>query len=198
MVRIGFILIVLGAPFFILGFVGFIAGVLISTQAINFEGELPLSDISGIVVTKNRHIFVALGFYQKVQVYDNEGNFMRNWHVDAEGGGFEIDTIGNNILVTTARGSKAIIYDQYGRFQKESKAAQEMPKKNLRRFTTDNGDLYSVDGWFFRSISQSKPIKRKIVVQNILMHLMKGPLPSWLYAIFGIGGGILLMHSKKF
>src|SRR6478735_842158 len=99
----------------LIGFTGFVGGLLITTSVIEFTKELPLGDTEGIVVDKFGRIYIGLGFYGKVQVYDNEGHFLRNWKVESSGGSFRIDlTKEQNILIATARGNKQIVYDTNG------------------------------------------------------------------------------------
>ncbi len=59
----------------LLGIIGFLWNVSL-TFGVNIKGEMPLFDIQRIV-EKNNKIYVGLGDYKRVQVYDLKGNYLK-------------------------------------------------------------------------------------------------------------------------
>lgn len=188
------------ALFFILiGFTGFVGGILITTSIIEFTNELPLGDTEGIVVDRFGQIYVGLGFYGKVQVYDSEGHFLRNWKVESLGGSFRVDlTKEQNILIATARGSKQIVYDSIGNMISNSVIDRIYSRsdKPTDIYITDQKVKYEIDGYVFPKIVKTTLDKKIIVDQGLFLKLMNGPLPAWLFAMMGVGL-LLLLHKDK-
>lgn len=60
--------IIISLLLILIGFTGFIGGALITGGIIDYDKEVPLGDIEGIVIDKEGYIYVGLGFYGKVQV----------------------------------------------------------------------------------------------------------------------------------
>lgn len=188
------------ALFFILiGFTGFVGGILITTSVIEFTKELPLGDTEGIAVDKFGRIYVGLGFYGKVQVYDSEGHFLRNWKVESSGGPFRVDlTKEQNILIATARGSKQIVYDSIGNILSNIVIDRIYSRSNEPAdiYITDQKVKYEIIGYVFPKIVRTTLDKKIIVEQELLLKLMNGPLPAWLFAMIGVGL-LLLSHKDK-
>lgn len=182
-----------------MGFTGFLGGGLIAMGIIEYDKEVPLGDIQGIVADNKGHIYLGLGFYGKVQVYDNNGKFIKNWQVGASGGAFNIDLIEDqNILVSTARGNKQILYDQNGKvISKNSiEGVYLETKRSWDSFTPSEGETYEVKGGMFPSIVRTSPDNKVIVKQGLILQLMKGPFPAWLIGVLGMGLNYLLRKDK--
>jgi len=182
-----------------MGFTGFIGGALITMGIIEYDKEVPLGDIKGIVVDNEGHIYVGLGFYGKVQVYDTNGKFIKNWKVGASGGTFNIDlTDDQNILISTARGDKQILYDKNGKVVSKNSVDNiySETKRPWDSFATSEGDSYEVKGGMFPSIVRTSPDNKVIVKQGLILQLMKGPFPAWLIGALGMGLNFLLRKDK--
>ena len=191
--------IILSLLLILIGFIGFIGGGFITMGVINYEKEVPLGDIKGIVVDNEGHIYIGLGFYGKVQVYDTNGEFIKNWKAGASGGTFNIElTEDQNILISTARGDKQILYDQNGNVlsKKSNYNIYSNTKRPRNQFTTDRGETYEVVGGMFPKIIKTSPNNKMIVNQGLLLQIMKGPFPAWLIAALGIGLTFLLRKDK--
>ena len=196
MKKIGIILYLL---FILMGFTGFIGGALITMGVVNYDKEVPLGDITGVVVDNKGHIFVGLGFYGMVQEYDTDGVFVKNWRVSASGGTFNIDlTKDQKILISTARGSKQILYDQNGK-EVSKKSISNTYSKTSRAgstFVTQQGETYKIEGVLFPSIVKSSPDRKVIVEQSLILQLMKGPFPALLIVTLGMGLNFLLRKDQ--
>ncbi len=183
----------------LMGFIGFIGGALITMGVIDYDKEVPLGDIKGIVVDNEGHVYIGLGFYGKVQVYDSNGEFINNWVVGASGGTFNIDlTEDQNIIISTARGDRQILYDQNGKVlsKKSIDNIYSETKKPWDRFTTSKGEIYEVKGGMFPKILRTSPDKKVVIKQGLILQLMKGPFPAWLIAALGMGLNFLLRKEK--
>lgn len=172
---------------------------MISTDFVAFNHEVPLGDIQGIVVDNSGNIYVGVGFYGKVQVYDSKGRFIRNWKAGASGGSFNIQlSFDQDIVVTTARGDKQILYDQSGKAL-STKTIDNIYSESRRtsdRFITKSGEEYRVSGGIFPKITKNSPIEKEIVKQGLILRILQGPLPVWLFAALGIGIVMLLKGGK--
>jgi hypothetical protein len=61
---------------YLFGIVGFLWNFSLGMFGVNINGEMPLFDIQRIEETNNR-IYVGLGAYKRVQVYDLKGNYLK-------------------------------------------------------------------------------------------------------------------------
>lgn len=70
------IIFILSICMILMGACGFLLNMFISTGFVNLNMELPLERIQG-VVEKNNNIYIGLGEYSRVQVYDLNGNYIK-------------------------------------------------------------------------------------------------------------------------
>jgi len=165
------------------------------------ENEIPLGDIKGFVIDSKNNIYFGSGFYERVQVYNQDGEFIKNWKVDSHGGTYIIDIAENdNILITTARGDEQIEYDQNGNVIKRKDVnplQYELKDFNEREsFTTNDGTEYLLNGSFITELIKTNP-KKTIVKQNLFLQIIKGPTNSWILGVIGILFVNLLSRKKK-
>ena len=175
-----------------IGFVGFLSG----SYFYGENNEIPLGDIKGFVVDKNGNIYVGSGFYERVQVYNENGEFIKNWPVEAYGGTFYMDKNKNDeILITTARGDEQILFDVNG-VVLSKKEINGLNYGNYetdwRTFTSDKGVKYEIKGSIFQKIVKLNP-EHTVIKQSILLQLIKGPFNVMLLAVIG---GIIGYLSK--
>ncbi|MBM1106961.1 hypothetical protein JQC67_12490 [Aurantibacter crassamenti] len=179
----------------IVGVIGFWSG----SYFYNENTEIPLGDIKGFVVDKENNIYVGSGFYEKVQVYDEDGNFLKNWDLEAYGGTFTMNlTEHEEILITTARGNEQIWFNKNGRILSQKKIGNgtyEESKRDWRTFTTKENVQYEIKGTIFHELVRLNP-KKTIINQNLFLQIIKGPFNIWLLIVIG---GIIsyLLKVKK-
>jgi hypothetical protein len=177
----------------IIGFVGFLSGSYFYGENV----EIPLGDINGFVVDKDHNIYIGCAFYERVQVYNNEGEFIKNWPIEAYGGMFYMSkTEKDEILITTARGDDQTLYNKNGKILSKKNIDHQtfMESENdWKTFTTDNGIEYIIKGSLIQKIVKLNP-EKTIINQNILLQLIKGPFNVWLLAVVG---GVIGFFSKK-
>jgi len=138
-----------------------------------FKRELPFSDIKGIVVDNLENIYVGLQFYGKIQVYDKNGNFIKNWNVHNYGGNFYLDiSEDDKIIIYTARGHKKLIYNNKGTKVFEGETDFEFEKRNPYFFLTKSGNNYEIFKGLFSKIFKNNEI---IVKQNLYLNMLTVP-----------------------
>ena len=181
------------------GFFGFVGGFFISSGIIDYDGELPLGHVTSIVVDNRGDIYIGLGFYSKVQVYDSKGNFLRNWQVEAGGGTFAMDlTPEQNILVSVARGRNQILYNQYGIILSRNKIkgdTTETHQFDVTSYKTQEGILYDIKGWVIPKVTRLLPPKQVVIKQNVFLQLIRGPFPAWMW--LGIGTALRFLNQRR-
>lgn len=180
----------------LIGFIGFIGGAVISTF---YKYELPLGDVEGIVVSKDERMYLGLPFYRKIQSYDSQGKFLKNWNVDSFGGAFRLDIKNDTIIVAIARGNYLIKYDLEGKklslkcindiYSKYENSNQFCYKLNHKTFKINKGLL-------FPSVVRHETggQTQKIISIPIILKIFNAPLPAWLFLFLGI---IVLFSANK-
>jgi hypothetical protein len=156
--------------------------------------EIPLGEIKGIIVDSNKNIYVGCGFYDRIQVYDKDGKFIRNWKIPAYKGDFTINfSKDRNISIVTLKNDKEIVYSKTGEVLNTKSFNSEnyiSTKRNLNSFKTNDNKFYEIKGNFlFRKIIVNK--EKTLVNQNIWLQLINGPKNNFLLIVLGIIIGIL-------
>jgi hypothetical protein len=179
----------------IIGMVGFWSG----SYFFDYNTEIPLGDINGFVVDKENNIYVGSGFYQRVQVYNENGEFIKNWDIDAHGGTFTVNLTDNEeILITTARGDEQIWFDKNGRIlsrKKINSETYEASERDWRTFNTAEDVKYEIKGTLFQKLIRVNP-EKVIINQNLFLQIIKGPINIWLFAVIGAIIGYLWKKKK--
>lgn len=182
-----------------MGFTGFIGGSLINMGFIDFNNEVPLGDISGFVVDENGFIYVGLGFYGKVQVYDSHGVFVKNWKVNSIGGAFNIQlSEEQHIIISSTRNDNQTVYTNQGEVisNETIQGVYAMTKTPWDSYTAPDGNNYVVKWWMFPKIIRTEPVEEIIVSQSIIYKVFAGPLPAWLIGAIGLILNFLLRKKE--
>ena len=164
------------------------------------NNEIPLGDIKGFVVDKQNNIYLGSGFYERVQVYNENGEFIRNWKVESLGGTYSIDISANdNILITSARGREQIEYDKNGKVLSKNEIdilKYQNDFKDKKTFITENGTAYELKGNWVSKLVKKNP-EKTIIKQSIFLQIIKGPTNSWVLGLIGIICVNLISWKKK-
>jgi len=107
----------------------------------------PLADAQGVVVDSQGHVFVGIGFFSGVQVYDKRGNFLRRFRVESKGGAFQMqlgpaDAL--EILPYRTQG-RVLLYRQDGTLLGEKSISKTECKGRYRRhigFVDESGQRF--------------------------------------------------------
>ncbi len=104
----------------------------------------PLADAQGVVVDSQGHVFVGIGFFSSVQVYDKSGNFLRHFRVESKGGAFQMQLGPADVLeiLPYRMQGRVLLYGQNGTFLGEKSISMTECKGRYRRhvgFVDENG-----------------------------------------------------------
>jgi hypothetical protein len=195
--KTGYVLVFFSIPFFFLGFSGLLMIFLITNRVIEYSSELPLTDISGIVVNSDEEIFLGLTMYGKIQVYSKHGNFIRNWDVDAKGGNFTMTLQKDDLInVQTAKEDRNILYDYLGNVLSNEEIPNCYNRNRItKRYCNPEKDVcYIVEGLISPKVYRESKSKELVVRQSIFTSLIAGPFRSWTIMVLFAGFGILLIR----
>ena len=179
--------------FAILGLIGWF-GNIIAAQELPFWGapssELPLGDLRGIAVDSEGRIYCGLQSYERIQVYDASGSFIRGWFVKANGGSFRIRLNSDDQLeVATARNDMFYIFDHNGLIIDQKSNVDhffdEFGEEGERIYSDNKmGTLYSIrGGLLFPHIVKKDLLGNETTVVSTVWYkwLVMKPLPAWLF-----------------
>ena len=193
--KVKFVVRAIAALLMAIGFVDFLAGVVIGNFVKTPDGfELPLGDLKGIAVDSDGNIYCGTQYYSRVQVYDSEGHYIRGTFVDSAGGAFRIRINQNDELeVATARNDK--LY----RFGKDGTLVNEL--SDVHHYYGEFGEMgetqcydgrqnttYRIRWSPLGSYIDKKGVsgKTKVIVRiPFYKWLFQGPYPAWCFAMAG-------------
>lgn len=156
----------------------FIFNMLLSSNNLNFQGELPIADIQDIQ-EQNDKIYIGLGTYNRIQVYDFKGKYLNYIKTSnfAKAFDFSIDRTGNAKIY--------VIYKRAG-----------FPN----RFPQLNGDRYlKVSQFPFKINKIDENGEHAIIQQPMHMSFWGGTYTSWVIGalcvfLFMLINSVILME----
>ena len=152
-----------------------------------------------LFLDKENNIYVGSGFYQRVQVYSENGDFIKNWDIEALGGTFTVNlTYNEEILITTARGDEQIWFNKNGKILSRKKIDNEnyeASERDWRTFTTAEEVKYEIKGTLYQKLIRVNP-EKVIINQNLFLQIIKGPINIWLLVVIGAIIGYLSKEKK--
>jgi len=167
--------------------------------------RFPLGLPAGIAVDSKERIYCVLHSYRRVQVYDNEGRFLRGWSVFVPSGGSNILIDGNNrihVKTATVDGHYAVFSSEGALLEKRSKDFYEKKWSGFLETKDNAGNIYRIkDAWFLPKIVKISPSGEEIVIVSdpFYLWLMKAPFPTgaFILAAMAIGGTLELRKWIK-
>jgi hypothetical protein len=181
-----------------LGFMGFFSGFLAACGMLNWipEGiELPLADIKSVDVDGEGKLFTASGFYNRIQIYGTNGDFIRGWSVTGfTGGKIKMKIINENEVEIASMGDrKILVFNENGNLLRFTNFAEDRSffysyehngRRALDPFTGYN---YYMQGWLFPEIIQHRPDGEKKIGKNaIYLFPFQGPAQGWVTLFIGM------------
>ena len=165
--------------------------------------EFPLAGLAGIDVSGEGYLFTASKIYSRIQVYNQDGDFVRGWFLDDTGGGLLKIRINdkNEIIVVTARGNNIYIFDENGSLLQSSKYDDSgywnsFVQKGKHSFDEKRECRYDVEGWVLPRIIQTGPEGEKKIGKNaVYLFPFQGPFQGLATAF--IGGFFIARAEKK-
>ncbi|WP_294297064.1 hypothetical protein [uncultured Chryseobacterium sp.] len=160
---------------FMLFFLVFIPGIVITWTDFKIKTELPINDFAGFVVDSHQNIYIGDSFYSIIQKYDRTGNFTESFKVKGTSG--KPFTIGvdtkDNIIVTLQTGREVVIYPLY---RGETITERSYKKRDHNKFfITRNHEKYGNLGTRFPAIWKLSGTKEKVVEQSLFLQLLSFP-----------------------
>ncbi|NQX76958.1 hypothetical protein [Gilvibacter sp.] len=190
---------IFSGAFILWGLLNFIGASLISSGNINYNKELPLNGVEDFAVDSEGNIFLGLQDFGKVQMYNSNGQFIRNWQVDKSGGTFTLKITGKDELVIySIRNNSLTYYNSLGSTitpQKKQTETIEYSRSD-REFTDLQNRKYKLQGNILQEIIQLEP-ERKLIVKEPSKFAIFGIKIAWLIGILGAVASFLLEKLEK-
>ena len=190
---------VVGLIFIFFGFTGFLSAGFSALDMLKWiprSIELPLAGIDGIDVNKEGNLFVACKHYNRIQVYNPKGDFVRGWSLDDTGGIYLKIRINDNdkVEVAALRGRKIDTFDENGKLLKTKKYDEDdtdffdsFEQKGKHLFDKSRKYHYDVEGWAFpRIIQTGQDGKKKIGKNAFYLFPFQGPFQGIATAVVGM------------
>ena len=154
--------------------------------------ELPLGDLDSIGLDGQGNVYCAALGYNRIQVYDSHGEFLRSIHVPLKPYYFSIDSQGNlHVWI----GSVYRQYSQTGELVRNAKISAP-PEAALegspaaKEVVDQQGNIYTIDTHLFvseRVLKTDPSGKTEVLVsQPWYLVMAKWPNPSFLYVGIGL------------
>lgn len=156
---------------------------------------MPLSDPSNIDVDGHGLIYIGLMEYERVQVYDRRGHFIRGFQVGSAGGIFLVHAKpGNHVEVLTARAGH-LLYDTAGRLLSsrpgDPAGSEFMGRAGDQLSARDvDGAVYSIETtlpFLYRVSRTDGHGKRDTIISMTLGQWLISPRPAFLCMALGLG-----------
>ena len=157
----------------------------------NSKIEYPLSSITGIAMNSKGHTYLRLEYFDRVQVYDEKGNFLFNWFcIESGKGHFNLQINEDDVVFIYISG------DCRGSYTSKGKAVKlkDYPKYKAGKFDSErvqNGILYKDYGYAIDRASWLEKIVKvekngnmiDIISQPSYYWIICGPIPVtlWVY-----------------
>jgi len=174
----------------LVGLYGFIS----ANNGVRNNKEAPLNSVQGIIVN-DLNIYIGLGFYNRIQKYDLQGNYLKCWHTDTYSKDFtfkvktngEPEILQRNVLRNTTK--KLIESNEFG--EEVTDIIQNLEGTNQlmnpTEYTDIQGDLYRFHDGFFKKLTKSSDGKEVVVItQTFMQNLYNGYSTPWSLGAFGI------------
>jgi hypothetical protein len=112
--------------------------------------KFPLSAPEVVLVDNSGDIYCLSKFYNRLQVYDKNGNFLKGWFIDLPAGSFKIlEDTDNNIRVVSANNSFISVFDKNGYFLRKSQRPDFDEKFYANEVKDSFGYFYKIRNPFF-------------------------------------------------
>lgn len=198
------IILIIGIILFIFGVIGFFSDFIIfltKPSWLTKEAELPLSDLREFAVDKDGNVYCATHQYDRIQVYDQKGHFLRGWFVPPHTRFIRIRINAANNLEVARTSTLVKTYDIHGNLLNEQhinpdKVDEEF--KHRKKILHFNGSIYTLcNAFFIRYITKKDPgAQEKIFIKTSTLYYLIFPAPFPAF-IFMFVGSLLLHFSHK-
>ena len=169
--------------------------------------QFPLTNLKGITIDSIGHIYLAIQAYGRIQIYNSEGNFIKGWFVDTEGGGLGIWIEDDDLLhVCTRVTGIHDIFDPNGQLLERRDITS--PDENVRLFekaaglkeqdTFGNTYIIKSPKWSPHVIKTTPTGHQIVLVKGrYYFWLIRSPLGVWFVIITGLAMFVTLWKPIK-
>lgn len=164
--------------------------------------QMPSGELKGITVDRAGNIYCASSFYSNVQVYDENGDFIRALFVAPGLQTLAIMIDNKNLLHIASEGSDVhYVYSDDGVLMDEIEEEGEILYNEIKSRGTHtcmdkNRNIYTIRGyWLYPHVLKTSTMGRtqKIVTVPFYLWIIMAPFPAILY--FFLGFGILILYE---
>jgi len=157
--------------------------------------QFPFGGLGGIAVDNENRIYLALHAYERIQVYNCNGEFIHGWFVDADSGIFDIWLEDNTLHVVTARKRKHDVFDYTGNLLRtnivdSNKEYDTLIKRAAgTKAEDDDGNMYLIESpeWFPKVVKFAPSGEESIIVKDPLhFWLLQKAQPVWTVSFVGM------------
>jgi len=154
-----------------------------STQRFLFseKTQFPIANLSGIAIDNEGRTYLAIRAYGRIQVYSSEGDFIKGWFVDTEGGDFNIWIEDDHLIhVCTRMTDRHDVFDSSGQLIENIEITSYDEEKRLFKKA---GGLKEQDAFGNTYVIQNRKWFPKVVKTNLNgldAPLIKSPYHFWL------------------
>jgi hypothetical protein len=171
--------------------------------------EFPLSYLFAVTVDSKQQVYCAIRMYERIQVYDKDGHFLKSWASPIPWTGHAKATrliVDENDNIHMIRsGVVRYIYDPNGQLiSRETLSLEdykEISQQVDRLSVEQDGILYRGSSGLFPKITMTTPNGEDSVVvsEPLLLWLLKAPFPAFvLFILSGICSNFLNDLTKKY
>ena len=170
---------------FLFGFVCYFASNILELRLTSAKLRFPLAQISGIAVDGKGRVFCFSRLYNRLQVYDAAGNFLRGWFVDIPTGAFRILVDEqDSIRLASKRSGWNFFFDAHGHLvdkTKRSDFTKEFGWKSPTKVSDSLGNSYKIQsGKIWSKVIKTTPsgAEVELVSDPCRLRLVTAPVPA--------------------
>ena len=166
------------------------------------ERQFPLGNLGGITVDSKNRIYLTVETYDRVQVYSSQGDFLKGWFVNTQGGTLDIWIEGDNFVhVRSRRANIHQGFDLNGQLLERerisSREEYESLSQSLDGLRTQDvfGNTYLIQSpkWFPRVIKISPGGHKSVLIKDPFhLWLLRSPQPVLLLGLVGLIMSLIL------
>jgi hypothetical protein len=83
--------------------------------SLNLNIEYPLDELESLAVDNNGNIYLVLGYYRRIQAYDNNGKFLSGWPVDFGNGSHRLKVDESDRILLSGTNGEIFIFNKNGK-----------------------------------------------------------------------------------
>jgi hypothetical protein len=184
------------------GFIGWFGAIFINLNGdfIPNSIQLPYGQPNAISVSKKGDIYIGSNTYHRIFVYDSKGHFIKSHYIRYDQGNFVMQMDKNEYInIFTAYHKKHIVLDYEFKvilIDNYTNSFDVLVQSEKRNFMF-NGEKYFISGFIYPQVIKVGLEKRKLTIISSPLYLwvFSTPIPSWIFAFFGLF--LLGAMSKK-